>query len=71
MSKGTPFPLQVHPRLPPRLKRIDELANNLWYSWDRPTRALFGLLHAGLWNAVQHNPKAFVFIFKFMTASDH
>ena len=60
MSKGTPFPLQVHPRLPPRLKRLDELVNNLWYSWDRPTRALFGLLHAGLWNAVGHNPKAFL-----------
>jgi starch phosphorylase len=42
------------------LKRLEELANNLWYSWDRPTRALFGLLHPGLWNAVAHNPKAFL-----------
>src|SRR5262245_6233592 len=60
MSKGTSFPLQVHPRLPQRLKRLDELVNNLWYSWDRPTRALFGLLHPGLWNAVAHNPKEFL-----------
>jgi len=60
MSKGTSYPLQVHPRIPPRLKRLEELANNLWYCWDRPTRGLFGLLHPGLWNAVGHNPKAFL-----------
>ncbi len=60
MAKGTSYPLQVHPRVPARLKRLEELAHNLWYSWDRPTRALFGLLHPGLWNAVAHNPKAFL-----------
>ena len=60
MSKGTSFALQVHPRLPARLKRLEELVNNLWYSWDRPTRALFGLLHPGLWNGVGHNPKEFL-----------
>jgi starch phosphorylase len=60
MTKGTAYSLQVHPRVPARLKRLEELANNLWYSWDRPTRALFGLLHPGLWNAVANNPKAFL-----------
>ena len=38
---GTPFLLEVNPQLPLRLKRLHELANNLWYSWDRPTRTLF------------------------------
>jgi starch phosphorylase len=60
MSRGTLFTLEVHPRIPERLKRLEELAGNLWYSWDRPTRALFGLLHPGLWNAVGHNPRAFL-----------
>lgn len=60
MAKGTPFTLQVHPRIPERLHRLNDLANNLWYSWDRPTRGLFSLLHPGLWNAVGHNPKAFL-----------
>ncbi len=60
MAKGTAFILQVRPRIPPRLARLNELANNLWYSWDRPTRGLLSLLHPGLWNAVGHNPKAFL-----------
>jgi starch phosphorylase len=60
MVKGTAYRLQVHPRIPPRLKRLEELAGNLWYSWDRPTRGLFSQLHPGLWNAVSHNPKAFL-----------
>ena len=42
---GTPFLLEVNPQLPLRLKRLHELANNLWYSWDRPTRTLFARLH--------------------------
>jgi starch phosphorylase len=60
MTKGTAYTLQVQPRMPARLKRLHELANNLWYSWDRPTRGLFSLLHPGLWNAVGHNPRAFL-----------
>lgn len=55
---GTPFSLEVNPRLPPELGRLAELANNLWFSWDRPTRALFARLDPRLWDAVGHNPKA-------------
>ena len=57
---GTRFPLEVNPEIPARLTRLEELANNLWYSWDRPTRALFSRLHLGLWRAVNHSPKAFL-----------
>jgi starch phosphorylase len=57
---GTRFPLEVTPRIPARIGRLSELANNLWYSWDRPTRALFSRLHPGLWRAVGHSPKAFL-----------
>jgi len=60
MQPGTPFVIEVNPRIPRRLSRMTELANNLWYSWDRPTRTLFALLHPGLWDKVNHNPKAFL-----------
>jgi starch phosphorylase len=57
---GTRHQLEVNPTIPPRLARLDELSNNLWYSWDRPTRSLFARLGAGLWRAVHHSPKAFL-----------
>jgi starch phosphorylase len=58
MPPGTRYFLEVNPRIPKRLARLDELANNLWYSWDRPTRALFAKLNPALWDAVGHSPKA-------------
>jgi starch phosphorylase len=57
---GTRYQLEVNPEIPARLVRLEELANNLWYSWDRPTRALFARLSSGLWRAVNHSPKAFL-----------
>ncbi len=60
MSSGTAFTIAVNPKIPPRLVRLEELANDLWYSWDRSTRSLFSRLHPGLWGAVGHNPKAFL-----------
>ncbi len=59
MQPGTKYCLEVNPKIPQRLARLEELANNLWYSWDiMPTRALFSRLDPGLWNAVGHSPKA-------------
>jgi len=57
---GTRFQLEVNPAIPARLARLEELSNNLWYSWDRATRALFSRLHPTLWHAVNHCPKAFL-----------
>jgi starch phosphorylase len=57
---GTAYQLEITPHLPERLKRLDELANNLWYSWDRATRTLFARLHATLWQEVGHSPKSFL-----------
>jgi starch phosphorylase len=54
----TLYSLEVNPRIPKRLARLEELAGNLWYSWDRPTRALFAKLNPALWDAVGHSPKA-------------
>ncbi|HKO87193.1 MAG TPA: alpha-glucan family phosphorylase, partial [Burkholderiales bacterium] len=58
MSTPTAYVLEVNPKLPRRLLRLEELANNLWYSWDRSTRALFARLHPQLWDAAAHSPKA-------------
>lgn len=60
MKQGTTFTFEVNPKIPRKLKRLEELANNLWYSWDKPTRTLFARLHPGLWDAVGHNPKVFL-----------
>src|SRR6266850_308606 len=58
MPSGTRYFLEVNPCVPKRLARLEELAKNLWYSWDRPTRALFAKLNPALWDAVGHSPKA-------------
>jgi len=60
MKRSTAYVLQVRPKIPARLARLEELANNLWYSWDRPTRALFASLHPGLWKATGQSPKSFL-----------
>jgi glycogen phosphorylase len=60
MLPGTTFHIEVNPRIPRRLIRLEELANNLWYSWDQTTRTLFARLHPGLWDAVGHNPRSFL-----------
>ncbi len=57
---GTPFSLEVVPHVPQRLERLHELANDLWYSWDHPTRTLFARLDPKLWRKVRHRPKAFL-----------
>jgi glycogen phosphorylase len=57
---GREFTLEVVPNLPEEVGRLAELADNLWYSWHRPARSLFGLLDPALWRRVGHNPKLFL-----------
>ncbi len=57
---GTTFSLEVIPRIPKRLARLHELANDLWYSWDRPTRTLLQRLDPELWRNTGHRPKSFL-----------
>ena len=46
----------TEPRVPPRIARIDELAYNLWWSWNAEARALFEMLNPALWDDTEHNP---------------
>ncbi|MEK7990324.1 MAG: alpha-glucan family phosphorylase [Thiotrichaceae bacterium] len=54
------FNLEVIPVLPKALERLEEIANNLWYGWYVPARALFEQLDYELWIRVSHNPKLFL-----------
>ncbi len=57
---GTRFLLEISPRLPRRLGRLQELAGDLYYSWDRSARGLFRYLDPELWDSCGHNPRVFL-----------
>ncbi len=37
-------------------RRLDELARNLWWTWNPPARMVFESLDPGVWHATNHNP---------------
>jgi len=43
-------------KIPTRIGRLDELANNLWWSWHERARALFQALDSRLWELTGYNP---------------
>jgi glycogen phosphorylase len=49
--------LEVTPVIPAALSRLPELAGNLFFSWHRPTRALFEDLDPELWKQTNGNPR--------------
>lgn len=57
---GTRFSVEVQPKLPARLQRLEELSNDLLYSWDRRVRGLFVRIDKELWEQCGHNPKLFL-----------
>ncbi|HSB95578.1 MAG TPA: alpha-glucan family phosphorylase, partial [Spongiibacteraceae bacterium] len=57
---GTFFKLEVQPRLPEPLLRLNDLAGDLLYSWDRDVRRIFVRLDLQLWESSGHNPKVFL-----------
>jgi starch phosphorylase len=46
----------VFAKIPKRLKPLEELAYNLWFSWNMEARDLFRRLDPQLWDETQHNP---------------
>jgi starch phosphorylase len=54
------YQVHVEPRLPEALKRLPELAGNLFYSWDRTVRSLFFRIDQELWRDCGHNPTLFL-----------
>lgn len=43
-------------KIPERIGRLEELAQNLWWSWSNPARDLFRALDYPLWRLTGHNP---------------
>ncbi len=54
------YSLQVHPRLPEAIERLEELASNFWFSWHPASRWLFSRLDQTLWRRTDNNPKLFL-----------
>ncbi|MGI6368042.1 MAG: alpha-glucan family phosphorylase [Anaerolineae bacterium] len=48
--------INIVPAVPPRLAPLLEIANNLWWSWNRDAVDLFRRLDADLFEEVRHNP---------------
>lgn len=46
--------------LPARIKRLNELANNLWWVWNPTALRLFNRIDNNLWERVNHNPIRFL-----------
>lgn len=57
---GTRFKLEAQPTIPEQLSKLQTLASDLLYSWDRAARGLFRRLDVDLWSACGHNPKVFL-----------
>ncbi|TVP58599.1 MAG: alpha-glucan family phosphorylase [Halomonadaceae bacterium] len=57
---GNEYFLEVRPQLPAVFARLEELAENLFYSWDRGVRGLFFRMDPYLWERCGHNPKVFL-----------
>src|SRR5580693_3934446 len=49
--------IEVYPTVPAPIGRLPELASNLFFSWHRPTRALFEDLDPELWRQVNGNAR--------------
>jgi glycogen phosphorylase len=44
------------PPLPDRINRLQELALDLWWSWNNSARQVFRSLDYPLWRVTAHNP---------------
>ena len=52
--------LEIRPTLPVALTRLEDLAENLYYSWSRRTRDLFQSIDPLTWATVEGNPVRFL-----------
>ncbi|HLP72380.1 MAG TPA: alpha-glucan family phosphorylase [Bacteroidales bacterium] len=49
--------IYVQSDVPGKLASLNELANNLWWSWTSEAENLFKSMDPSLWEEVKHNPK--------------
>lgn len=60
MSQGHVYHLQVRPEVPDSLRRLEEIAGDLWFAWNAKARSLFVQMDQGLWFMTGHNPRLFL-----------
>lgn len=54
--KETTVTQPLFPHLPERIKGLEDLAENLWWSWNPGARMLFKSLDRQAWKESCHNP---------------
>ncbi|RMH51124.1 MAG: glycosyltransferase family 1 protein [Zetaproteobacteria bacterium] len=59
-AQSTSYHLQIRPRIPEALSRMEEIADDMWFSWNHKARALFHQIDHVLWNLTGHNPRLFL-----------
>ena len=52
--------ITVNPQLPKNINRLQEIANNLWWSWNSEFLRLFKRIDNDLWETVGKNPVKFL-----------
>ncbi len=52
--------ITVNPQLPKNINRLQEIANNLWWSWNTEFLRLFKKIDKDLWETVDKNPVKFL-----------
>ena len=52
--------ITVKPQLPKSINKLDEIANNLWWSWNSEYLRLLKKIDKDLWETVQKNPVKFL-----------
>jgi len=52
--------VSVFPKIPDAIARLQELAYNLWWSWEPAAQALYERIDADLWRRTNHNPVKFL-----------
>lgn len=55
MQQSANSPLRF-PNLPQRIRGLERLSYNLWWSWHRPARELFPAIDLQAWRESEHNP---------------
>src|SRR3954470_16275567 len=50
------IPENNRPHLPDRIARLEDLAEDIWWSWHAEPRNVFRRLDYGLWRTTAHNP---------------
>ncbi len=60
VTTGKRYSVEIRSKLPERFARLGELANDLYYSWNRDVRQLFRHLDPECWEASLHRPRVFL-----------